>query len=131
MKISTKGRYALRVMADIAENEKYGAVSAKDIALRQNISKKYLEQILTMLTKSGLLITSRGNVGGYRLSKKPEDYIVGDILRATEGDLKPLNCLSAGCDRISECKTRDFWVGLDKAISEYVDGKTLADLINR
>lgn len=131
MKISTKGRYALRVMADIAENEKYGAVSAKDIALRQNISKKYLEQILTMLTKSGLLITSRGNVGGYRLSKKPDDYIVGDILRATEGDLKPLNCLSAGCDRISECKTRDFWAGLDKAISEYVDGKTLADLINR
>lgn len=131
MKISTKGRYALRVMVDIAENGKDGSVAAKDIAVRQGISKKYLEQILTMLSKAGLVVTSRGNVGGYKLKLKPEDYIVGDILRATEGDLAPLECLQNGvCARKNECKTHDFWAGLDEAINAYVDNKTLADLLN-
>ncbi len=132
MKISTKGRYALRVMIDIAENGKGESVSVKDIAQRQNISKKYLEQIMTMLSKSGMVKTSRGNVGGYKLTKEPKDYIVGDILRATEGDLAPLDCLIDGavCSRMDSCSTHKFWAGLDKVINDYVNGKTLQDLLN-
>lgn len=132
MKISTKGRYALRVMIDVAENSKNGeSVAAKDIAERQNITKKYLEQILAMLSKSGMVITSRGNVGGYRLAKNPQDYVVGDILRAAEGDLAPLECIATGnCARKDCCKTHAFWAGLDEVINDYIDGKTLADLIN-
>ncbi len=131
MKISTKGRYALRVMIDIAVNSNGGTVSVKDIAKRQNISKKYLEQIMTMLSKSGMVITTRGNVGGYKLAKDPKDYVVGDILRATEGDLAPLECLTEGgfCQRMDGCATHAFWAGLDEVINNYVDGKTLADLI--
>ena len=94
MKISTKGRYALRIMADLAlnSNEKY--VNSKEIAKRQGISIKYLEQIIAMLNKAGFLKTSRGNNGGYKLAKKAEEYTVGDILRATEGDLAPIYCLT-------------------------------------
>lgn len=132
MKISTKGRYALRVMIDIAENGNGESVSVKDIAERQNISKKYLEQIMTMLSKSGMVKTTRGNVGGYKLTKKPSEYVVGDILRATEGDLAPLDCLTEGgtCVRKDSCQTHKFWFGLDKVINDYVDGKTLQDLLN-
>lgn len=132
MKISTKGRYALRVMIDIAENGNGESVSVKDIAERQNISKKYLEQIMTMLSKSGMVKTTRGNVGGYKLTKKPSEYVVGDILRATEGDLAPLDCLTEGgtCARKDSCQTHKFWFGLDKVINDYVDGKTLQDLLN-
>ena len=93
MKISTKGRYALRVMIDIAINSKNEYVSIKDIAIRQDISKKYLEQIMTMLSKAKLIETTRGNIGGYKLTKQPKEYKIGDILRATEGTLTPLNCL--------------------------------------
>lgn len=132
MKISTKGRYALRVMIDLAlnNNEKY--ISLKDIAERQEISNKYLEQIISLLNKAGYLETARGNTGGYKLAKEPKEYTVGDILRATEGDLAPIYCLTeAGeCDRQKGCKTYSFWKGLDDVINEYIDSKTLQDLIN-
>ena len=131
MKISTKGRYALRVMIDIAINSKGEYVSVKDIANRQEISKKYLEQIMTMLVKSGLIETTRGNIGGYKLTKTPKEYAIGDILRATEGNLAPLDCLvnNSSCSRKENCKTYSFWAGLDNVINEYIDNKTLEDLI--
>ena len=131
MKISTKGRYALRVMIDIAINSNNEYVSVKDIAVRQDISKKYLEQIMTMLSKAKLIETTRGNIGGYKLTKQPEEYKIGDILRATEGDLAPLDCLIDDncCNRKENCKTYSFWVGLDKVINDYIDSKTLEDLI--
>ena len=131
MKISTKGRYALRVMIDIAINSGGEYISVKDIANRQEISKKYLEQIMTMLSKAKLIETTRGNVGGYRLSKNPKEYKVGDILRVAEGDLSPLDCLinDNSCNRKENCKTHSFWSGLDNVINEYIDSKTLDDLI--
>lgn len=131
MKISTKGRYALRVMIDLALQEKGKFVSLKDIAKREQISMKYLEQIVAMLNKVGFLETARGNNGGYRLAKSPENYVVGDILRATEGDLTPIYCLTEEdeCERKEVCKTHIFWKGLDDVINDYVDSKTLADFI--
>lgn len=131
MKISTKGRYALRVMIDIAINSNNEYVSVKDIAVRQDISKKYLEQIMTMLSKAKLIETTRGNIGGYKLTKQPREYKIGDILRATEGDLAPLACLTDNnyCNRKENCKTHSFWAGLDNVINEYIDSKTLEDLI--
>ena len=131
MKISTKGRYALRVMIDLAINNNGRYISLKEISQRQEISNKYLEQIISLLNKAGYLETARGNMGGYRLSKKPSEYKVGDILRATEGDLAPIYCLTEDgeCDKKSNCKTYSFWQGLDNAINEYVDSKTLEDLI--
>lgn len=131
MKISTRGRYALRIMIDLAinSNEKY--ISLKDISKRQGISNKYLEQIISLLNKAGYLETARGNAGGYKLSKKPNEYRIGDILRATEGNLTPIYCLTddVECDRKKVCKTYSFWKGLDNVINEYVDSKTLEDLI--
>lgn len=131
MKISTKGRYALRVMLDLAINNDGNFISLKDIANRQEISNKYLEQIIAMLNKAGYLETARGNNGGYKLAKKPSEYIIGDILRATEGDLTPIYCLTeeGECKRKENCKTYSFWKGLDKTINEYVDSKTLEDLM--
>jgi Rrf2 family protein len=131
MKISTKGRYALRVMIDLAINNNGKYISLKEISQRQEISNKYLEQIISLLNKAGYLETARGNMGGYRLSKKPSEYKVGDILRATEGDLAPIYCLTEDgeCDKKSNCKTYSFWQGLDNVINEYVDSKTLEDLI--
>lgn len=131
MKISTKGRYALRVMVDLAMNNNGNFISLKDIATRQEISNKYLEQIIAMLNKKGYLETARGNNGGYKLAKKPSEYKIGDILRATEGDLTPIYCLTeeGKCTRKENCKTHSFWKGLDNVISEYVDSKTLEDLM--
>ena len=131
MKISTRGRYALNIMIDLAMNDNGSFISLKDIANRQGISNKYLEQIIAMLNKEGYLKTARGNNGGYKLAKKPEEYSIGDILRATEGDLAPIYCLTeeGECDRREECITFSFWKGLDDVINEYVDSKTLADLI--
>lgn len=130
MKISTKGRYALRVMIDLAVNDKGDYVSLKDIANRQEVSLKYLEQIMAMLNKAGYVKSTRGNNGGYRLAKSPEEYKVGDILRKTEGDLAPIACVSGEeCGKRENCKTFKFWQGLDNVINEYVDSKTLADLI--
>lgn len=130
MKISTKGRYALRVMIDLAVNDKGAYVSLKDISNRQEVSLKYLEQIMAMLNKAGYVKSIRGNNGGYRLAKLPEEYKVGDILRKTEGDLAPIACVNGEeCSKRENCKTFKFWQGLDNVINEYVDSKTLVDLI--
>lgn len=129
MKISTRGRYALRVMIDLAINGKENYISLKDIANRQEISMKYLEQIVSILNKAGLVDTLRGNNGGYKLNRKPSEYRVGDILRVAEGDLTPVYCVHEECSRKKNCKTYSFWKGLDQVISDYVDSKTLEDLI--
>lgn len=131
MKISTKGRYALRVMTDLAVNSGEKYISLKDIAQRQKISIKYLEQIISLLNKAGFLVTARGYTGGYKLAREPKEYKIGDILRATEGDLNPTYCLTENgeCERKKVCKTYSFWKGLDDVISQYVDSKTLEDLI--
>ena len=132
MKISTKGRYALRVMIDLATNNNGKFISLKDISKRQKISNKYLEQIIAMLNKAGYLETARGYNGGYKLLKEPKEYIVGDILRVSEGDLAPIVCLTkdGNCDMKGCCKTYSFWKGLDNVINQYIDSKTLEDLIN-
>ena len=131
MKISTKGRYALRVMIDLAENNDGNYISLKDISSRQGISNKYLEQIVALLNKAGCLQTARGNNGGYKLARKPEEYKVGEILRASEGDLAPITCLAEDgeCSQKGGCKTLFFWEGLDKAIDNYIDSVTLADFL--
>ena len=130
MKISTKGRYALRVMIDIAKNSNNDFVSINSISERQNISNKYLEQIISKLSKANLLITSRGHTGGYKLSKKPSEYKVGEILRVAEGDLNIIDCVkNNSCPRKSICNTYFFWEGLDKVINEYVDSYTLEELL--
>jgi Rrf2 family protein len=132
MKITTKGRYALRLMLDIAENSCGEYISLKDISARQEISIKYLEQIIGNLCKVGLLKSSRGSFGGYKLSKEPQDYTVGSILRLTEGNLAPVACLEDEpnqCTRCEKCATVDFWKGLYKTINKYVDSVTLADLL--
>lgn len=131
MKISTKGRYALRVMIDLAMNDGENYITIKEIAKRQDITAKYLEQIVSLLNKAGFLKTARGTTGGYKLAKPANEYIVGDILRATEGELAPIYCLTeqGSCLRQKQCKTYSFWKGLDDVINEYVDSKTLADLI--
>ena len=132
MKISTKGRYALRVMIELADNYSLGGfISIRDIATRQDISSKYLEQIISLLNKANFLDTARGNLGGYKLKRAPKEYRVGDILRATEGDLSPIYCLSdeGECDRREKCRTFEFWKGLDDVINDYVDSKTLEDFL--
>lgn len=132
MKISSKGRYALRMMIDIAEHNTEDWISVKDISERQGISMKYLEQIVINLSKSGLLNSSRGPQGGYMLAKTPEKYTVGQILRIMEGSLAPVACLESEvnqCERQSICPTIAFWKGLDKVINNYVDSVTLQDLI--
>lgn len=133
MKISTKGRYALRMMLDLAEHRQDGYIALKDIAARQNISKKYLEQIIPMLNKSDFLLTNRGFQGGYRLAKEPNQYRVGEILRLTEGNLAPVACLAHlpnTCERREQCKTLYIWEGLYQVITEYLDGITLQDIID-
>lgn len=132
MKISTKGRYALRMLYDLALHQEEDYVSLKDIAERQNISKKYLEQIVPLLNKTGLLRTNRGNKGGYMLAGKAEEVTVGDVLRATEGSIAPVACLEFEpneCPRVGECSTLFVWEGLYKVIAEYLDGITLEDII--
>ena len=132
MKISTKGRYALRLMIDVAIHQNEGYVALRDAAQRQGISVKYLEQIAGMLSKAGMLLSGRGPQGGYRLAKAPESYTVGSILRLTEGDLAPVACLGGlekRCERSDACATLDFWTGLYAAVNAYVDRFTLADLV--
>lgn len=131
MRISTKGRYALRIMIDLAVNGNGNYISLKSIADRQGISNKYLEQIISLLNKAGFLEVARGNAGGYKLAREPKEYTVGDILRASEGDLSPVYCLTeeGECVKKNDCKTYDFWEGLDNVINEYVDSKTLEDLL--
>ena len=133
MKISTKGRYALRLMIDLAENSTGDPISLKDVAKRQGISDKYLEQIISILNKAGFVKSIRGAQGGYLLRKAPENYTVGMILRLTEGSLAPVACLDSGvveCDRSEHCATLSLWQGLYKVINEYLDSVTLQDLID-
>ncbi len=132
MKISTKGRYAVRLMIDLAEHNHGEYVPLMDIAKRQEISEKYLESIVSVLSKTGLLISLRGKGGGYKLARKPEDYTVGSILRLTEGSLAPVSCLEGEtneCGRSSHCQTLSMWEGLNKLINDYFDGITIADLV--
>ncbi len=134
MLISTKGRYALRMLVDLAEHQNDGYVALKDIAKRQGISKKYLEQIVPLLNKSDILRTNRGFNGGYRLAKSPDKYTVGDILRITEGSLSPVACLENDpiqCERSSQCVTLPVWKGLYRVINEYLDGITLQDMLDQ
>lgn len=132
MKISTKGRYALRMLIDLAAHQDEGYISLKDISEHQHISKKYLEQIVPMLNKSGILRTNRGNRGGYMLAKAPEEISVGDVLRATEGSLAPVSCLEYevnDCPRVSVCTTLYVWEGLQRVVTEYLDGISLQDIL--
>ena len=134
MKISTKGRYALRMMLDIAVHQGEGYVALKEIAARQNISKKYLEQIALQLTQSGLLHAVRGHQGGYRLMRAPEEYTVDRILAVTEGSLAPVACLDQtanACERRLECPTLPIWQRLERMIHDYLHGITLQDILDQ
>lgn len=134
MLISTRGRYALRVMIDLAEMRTGSYIPMKDVARRQGLSLKYLERILPVLAKNGLIEGIQGKGGGYRLTRGPEEYKVGDILRLTEGDLAPVACLECGaepCGRAAECRTRAMWEGFHRLSNEYFDGITLADLMRK
>lgn len=132
MKISTKGRYALRLMLDLALNNNGEPVQIKDISVRQNISNKYLEQIVSALNKAGMVRSIRGPQGGYMLAKKPAEYTVGDILRVMEGSMAPVSCLEFEentCPRENTCATLMVWKRLDEAIKGVIDSITLEDLV--
>lgn len=132
MMISTRGRYALRVMVDLAEHYRDGYIPMKIIAQRQGISLKYLEQILPSLTKSGMIEGLQRKGGGYRLTAEPGKYRVGDILRITEGDLAPVACLchdAKVCERAGNCKTLPMWKEFYRITRDYFDGITLSDLM--
>ncbi|MBQ9516508.1 MAG: RrF2 family transcriptional regulator [Eubacterium sp.] len=134
MKISTKGRYALRLMIDLAEHKDDGYIPLKDISERQEISKKYLEQIIAIVNKPDFLRTNRGSQGGYKLAKSPDKYTVGDILRLTEGSLSPVDCVDQHpneCPRSADCPTLPIWSHLSKIINEYLDSVTLQDILDQ
>lgn len=131
MRVSTKGRYALRMMLDLAEHQSDGYISLGEIAERQEISKKYLEQIVPILGHANFLLTSRGFQGGYRLARSASDYTVLEILRQTEGSLSPVACVDGNpevCEKISCCPTHPLWQGLNKVIDNYLGSITLKDL---
>ena len=132
MNITTKGRYALRVMIDLAQHPDEGFVSLKTVAERQGISMKYLEMIVSSLKKGNLLESTRGKEGGYRLSRSPADYSVGEILRCLEDNLAPVACIKDGeitCEKASACVTLPMWKELDELTNAYLDGVSLRDLL--
>ena len=134
MKISTKGRYAVRVMLDLAVHNTGEYVKVKQIAERQGISEKYLEQIISILNKAGYVKSIRGAQGGYRIAKEPKYYTVGMILRLTEGSLSPVACLDDAvneCERCDTCETLQVWRDLKEAIDNVVDNVTVQDLVDR
>ena len=134
MMISTRGRYALRVMIDLGEHQGAGLIPMKDVAERQGISLKYLEKILPVLSKNQYIEGTHGKGGGYRLARAPEDCKVGDILRLTEGGLTPVSCpecFGETCERRDNCPTIQLWKGLDQVVNHYLDQFTLADLIKK
>ncbi len=134
MKISTKGRYSLRFLLDLAQHQNDGYVSLSDVAQRQNISKKYLEQIIPILNRKDYLQASRGYNGGYRLAKAPSRYTLKSILELTEGSLSPVSCLDTSpneCLRSSHCVTLPIWQGLSDVINDYLDGITLQDILDK
>ena len=132
MLISTRGRYALRVLIDMAEHQNGSFIPMKEVAARQDISQKYLEQIMPLLTREGLVEGLHGKGGGYRLTRDPDQYRVGDILRLTEGDLAPVACLgcrASPCEKAAECRTLEMWRGFYEMTNRYFDGITIADLM--
>lgn len=132
MMVSTKGRYALRFLVDLAEHQKNDYVPLKDVAARQGISEKYLEIVVKELVKGGLLDAMRGKGGGYRLNRAPEEYSIKSVLELMEGPLTPVTCLEPGqntCPRSNSCRTLPLWQGLDKVISDYLAQFSLADLL--
>lgn len=134
MKISTKGRYAVRVMLDLAMNDNGECIKVKEIASRQNLSEKYLEQIIAVLNKAGYVKSVRGAQGGYRIAKSAEEYTVGMILRLTEGSLAPVACLDSGadeCERCDTCETLEVWNEVYRAVNNVVDNITIADLVEK
>ena len=134
MMISTKGRYALRVMIDLAEHYNGEYIPIKDVVKRQQVSHKYIERIMTMLSKADFVEAVHGKGGGYRLNRSPGEYVVGDILRLTEGSLAPVACLecdAAECERADRCRTLPMWKALDSKITEFFDGITIADLMKK
>jgi Rrf2 family protein len=134
MMISTRGRYALRVLIDLAEHQNGGYIPMKDVAERQDISLKYLEKILPVLAKNNLIEGVHGKGGGYKLTRAPEDYSVGEILRMTEGDLAPVACLECGakpCGRADKCRTLPMWSKFNDITNDYFDGITIADLMEK
>lgn len=134
MKVSTKGRYAIRVMLDLAMNNTGEYIPLKEVSERQGITLKYLEQIIILLKRAGYLKSTRGNGGGYKLSKEPSEYTIGDIIRTTEGSLAPISCLEDEvntCERKSICPTLEMWEGLYKVVNDYLDSITIQDLLDK
>ncbi|MBQ8164647.1 MAG: RrF2 family transcriptional regulator [Clostridia bacterium] len=134
MMISTRGRYALRVLLDLAENQTEGYIAMKNVAERQELSLKYIEKIMPVLSKNNYVEGVHGKGGGYRLAKAPKDYRVGDILRLAEGDLAPVACLGCNakqCDRADECPTLPMWSEFHNMVNDYFDGITLEDLMKK
>ena len=132
MLISTKGRYALRILVDMAEHQAENYITLQEVAQRQGISEKYLESIVRELVKTGVVAGQRGKGGGYRLCARPEEINVGDVLRCMEGSLAPVACLMEGalpCQRAAACRTLDFWRGLNEVIDRYTAGYTIADMM--
>ena len=131
--ISTKGRYSIRILLDLAEHRNGSYIPMKDVAARQNISLKYIERLMPALKAAGLVDSVHGIGGGYRLTRSPDQYTVEEILNLTEGNLAPVSCLEDRenqCERCNECATLDFWTGLYAAINQYIDRFTLADLVS-
>ena len=134
MKITTKGRYSLRLMLDLAINQSDEFISLRDISNRQGVSVKYLEIIVSVLTRSGFVSSARGKHGGYRLSRPASEYTIGSILKQTEGSLAPVGCLSTGevsCPRADDCLTLPLWRNLDSLIDGYLESVTLQDLLDK
>ena len=133
MKISTRGRYAIRVLLDLSEHDTGEYIPLNDVAKRQGISEKYLEAIVAMLVKNEMLVALRGKGGGYRLTKKPAEYSVASVLRVTEGAFAPVACLESKpnrCERVEQCKTLKMWEGLQKLIDDYFEGISIQDLLD-
>ena len=134
MIVSTRGRYALRVLVEMAEHSPDERIPLKEISERQEISQKYMESIMTLLSKNGFVDAIHGKGGGYMLNRKPEEYRVGDILRLTEGTLAPVACLESGvpkCEKEKNCRTVNMWRKLDDLIETYLDSVTIADLMKK
>ena len=134
MMVSTRGRYALRVLLDLCDSTPGTYVPMKEIAEREGISVKYMEQIMPVLVKNGLVEAVHGKGGGYRLNRSPDEYIVGDILRLTEGSLAPVACLDCDaeeCERADQCRTLPMWKELNNRITDFFDGITIADLMKK
>lgn len=134
MIVSTKGRYALRVLVDMAEHSDVERIPLKEIAERQCISQKYIEAIMTLLSKNGFVDGAHGKGGGYKLNRKPEEYKVGELLRLTEGTLAPVACLeqnAENCPKYNQCRTVPMWEKLDNLIENYLDSVSIADLMKK